>query len=69
MSTAEPSDPQLSRELLRALAAEQGMEVEEEDLDAVIAFLRVLLPQLRALEEMVSPDTVPAGLFLPTKQR
>jgi len=40
-----------SERLLRELAARQGVEPTVEDLAAVAAFLEVLLPQLRALEE------------------
>ena len=42
------------------------VQMSDADVEAVMAFLRVLEPQLRALEEMVAPDTVPAALYLPT---
>jgi hypothetical protein len=37
------------------------------DLEAAQAFLRVLVPQFRALERLVPADTVPAGMFVPTE--
>ena len=68
MSKPEASKPLLSGELLQAIAAQHGVEVQEADLEPVIAFLRVLLPELEKLEQIVSPDTVPAGLFLPAEE-
>ena len=54
------------KERLLAVAAAHGVQMSDADVEAVMAFLRVLEPQLRALEEMVAPDTVPAALYLPT---
>lgn len=58
------SAPPLLAEL-RALAALQGVEPSDADLEGVLGFLRVLLPALEELERLVPPETVPAGLFLP----
>lgn len=66
MSTPPAVD--LSSEWLKAIASQQGVDVKEADLEAVLGFLRVLLPQLRELEDIVAPDTVPAGLFLPAEE-
>lgn len=68
MNTPNNTDPTLSVELLQAIAAQQGVPIEEGDLEPVLAFLEVLLPQLRAMEELVSAQTVPASLFLPTHE-
>lgn len=50
---------------LRTLAEAQGVEPTDEDLEAVRAFLAVLLPAFEELERLIPPGTVPAGLFLP----
>ena len=52
-------------EELRAIAAREGVHPTDADLEAVRGFLRVLLPQFRALEAIVPADTVPAAMFLP----
>ena len=57
-----------SIEVLRAVAAQQGIHPQEVDLEAVRGFLAVLLPQLAALEAKVSVETVPAGLPLPVDE-
>ena len=48
-----------SLDVLRELAAHQGVDPSGEDLEAVAGFLRVLLPQLRDLEALVSPEAEP----------
>ena len=65
MSTSETPNPPVSQELLKAIAAQQGVAIQEADLEAVMAFLRVLLPQLQEIEAIVEADTVPARLFQP----
>ena len=52
---------------LRRLAEVQGMAPTDEDLEAVHAFLAVLLPAFEQLERIVPPATVPAALFLPAE--
>lgn len=52
---------------LRRLAEAQGVAPTDEDLDAVRAFLAVLLPAFEELERIVPPATAPAGLFLPAE--
>ena len=42
--------------LLRELAARQGVEPTDEDLAAVRAFLEILLPALRSLEERLAEE-------------
>lgn len=53
-----------SLEDLRRLAERHGVAPTDEDLEAVRAFLGVLLPQLDALERSLGPDDVPAGMML-----
>jgi hypothetical protein len=48
-----------SLDVLRELAAQQGVEPSDEDLEAAAGFLRVLLPQLRRLEELVPAEAEP----------
>ena len=48
-----------SSDLLRELAALQGIAPSDEDLEAVAGFLRVLLPELQGLEELVPPEAEP----------
>jgi hypothetical protein len=50
---------------LRRLAEAQGVAPSDEDLEAVRAFLAVLLPAFEELEQLVPPGTPPAALFLP----
>lgn len=57
-----------SIELLREVAAQQGVHPSDADLEAVQGFLAVLLPALAELERKVSPETVPAGLPLPVEE-
>jgi hypothetical protein len=46
-------------EHLRARAVAQGVFPEDEDLEAVLAFLERLLPALDELEERLPPETTP----------
>ena len=62
--SAEPP----SIEVMRAVAAQQGVHPSDADLEAVRGFLSVLLPALAELERKVSPETVPAGLPLPVEE-
>jgi hypothetical protein len=49
-------DAQSSRlEFLRQLAARQGVEPSEGDLEAVLGFLDAILPELQRLEEQLEP--------------
>ena len=50
---------------LRALARLQGVDPTDADLEAVLGFLRTVLPSLRELEEATGRDVPPAGLYLP----
>lgn len=50
---------------LRRLAEAQGVAPTDADLEAVRAFLAVLLPAFRELEALVPPETAPAAFFLP----
>jgi hypothetical protein len=54
---------------LRRLAEAQGVAPSDEDLEAVSAFLTVLLPAFEELEQVVPPATPPAALFLPGEAR
>jgi hypothetical protein len=46
-------------EVLRALAAQQGVEPSDHDLEAVLGFLETILPALAALEEELPPEAAP----------
>ena len=47
-------DAQSSRlEFLRQLAARQGIEPSDDDLEAVLGFLDAILPELARLEELL----------------
>ena len=48
-----------SVDVLRELAALQGVTPTEADLEAVLGFLRVLLPKLGELELLVPAETEP----------
>jgi hypothetical protein len=58
-----PSSPTPAE--LRALLEAQGVTPTDADLEAVRAFLDVLLPAFAELERLVPPGTVPAGLLSP----
>ncbi len=57
-----------SIQLLRELAARQGVEPTDDDLERVRGFLAVLLPELEKLERRVPPGIVPAGRFAPEEE-
>lgn len=64
MSLREPYNRRVeaaapSIELLRELAAAQGVTPTDDDLEAVLGFLRVLLPAFRELERTIPPDAEP----------
>jgi len=49
-------DAQSSRlQFLRQLAARQGIEPSDDDLEAVLGFLDAILPELQRLEELLEP--------------
>ncbi len=50
------SNPQPTLELLRELATLQGVEASDADLEAVLGFLRVIVPDLEALERAIPPE-------------
>ena len=54
MDAGEPS-----LEVLRELAAQQGVAPTEVDLEAVLRFLGILLPQLGELERLLLAETEP----------
>ena len=49
-----------SLDLLRQLAARQGVFPTDEDLEAVLPFLEAIVPALEELERMLPPGTAPA---------
>jgi hypothetical protein len=53
-SLAEPSI-----ELLRSLAAQQNVHPEDRDLEAVLGFLRLILPALADIDERLPADFAP----------
>lgn len=55
-----PSPEDMRREVERL-----GVPATDDDLELVLAFLRVLYPAFEELERLVPPGTVPAGLFVP----
>lgn len=59
------NDAAPSLELLRSLAEQQGVSPADADLEAVLGFLRAILPALSELERRIPSGTPPAGLFLP----
>ena len=50
---------------LRAQARRQGVDPTDADLEAVLGFLRTVLPALQELEESTGREVPPAGLYLP----
>ena len=46
-----------SVDLLRQLAARQGVFPTDEDLEAVLPFLEAIVPALEELERAIPPDT------------
>jgi hypothetical protein len=53
------SSPVPDVEQLRALAAAQGVHPEHEDLEGVLAFLTVIVPALREIEECLPEEATP----------
>jgi hypothetical protein len=53
------ADGQSSPELLRQLAARQGVEVSDEDVEAVRPFLDAILPELARIEAELELDEAP----------
>jgi hypothetical protein len=51
--------------VLRALAARQGVEPTDDDLEAVQAFLDTILPRLAEVERSLPPGTAPAERVRP----
>jgi hypothetical protein len=49
-----------SIDILRAVAAQEGVFPAEADLEAVLGFLNVILPALAELERRIPPETLPA---------
>ncbi len=49
-------------DVLRALAAAQGVTVGPEDLERVSRFLAGLMPAWEELEALLEPEAVPLGL-------
>jgi hypothetical protein len=43
-------------DFVRQLAAQEGVEPSEEDLEAVVGFLDAILPELARLEELLPPE-------------
>jgi hypothetical protein len=53
------AEPQSSPDVLRKLAARQGVEASDEDMAAVRGFLDAILPELARLEAQLDPDDAP----------
>jgi len=51
--------PQSSLDLLRELAARQGVEPSDDYLEAVLGFVDAILPELARLEELLEPEAEP----------
>jgi len=49
-------DAQSSPDFLRELAARQGVEPSDDDLEAVRGFLDAILPELERLEQLLEPE-------------
>ena len=54
-----------SVDLLRQLAARQGVFPTDEDLEAVLPFLEAIVPVLEELERTIPPDTALAEVSQP----
>jgi hypothetical protein len=57
---SESSLTEPSLEFLRSLAAQQSVHPEDADLEAVLGFLRVILPALAEIERQLPPEMPPA---------
>ena len=58
-SESSPNVAAPSIEFLRAVAAQQGVSVEDEDLAGVLGFLEIVLPRLAELEQRLPAETAP----------
>ncbi|HZR91799.1 MAG TPA: hypothetical protein VFA44_05245 [Gaiellaceae bacterium] len=56
-SSPPPAAPSI--DLLRGLAAQQGVFPTDEDLTGVLGFLEVILPSLVEIERRLPPETAP----------
>jgi hypothetical protein len=56
-SESSPNAAPPSVDFLRTLAAQQGVFVEDDDLEAVLGFLDVVLPRLAEIEQLMPPGT------------
>jgi hypothetical protein len=54
-----------SADELRASAAAIGIDLTDDDLERLLGFLRVLLPQIDELQHVVPRDIAPAALYRP----
>lgn len=63
--SAQSSHPVPPLDVLRALAAAQGVRPTDEDLLAARSFLEAILPALAELERTLPAGLPPAGLFAP----
>jgi hypothetical protein len=54
-----------SADELRASAAAIGIKLTDDDLERLLGFLRVLLPQIEELQHVVPRDGAPAALYRP----
>jgi len=57
VSKSSPSEPAPSVDLLREVAAQQGVSPTDEDLEGVLGFLEVVLPRLEELEARIPRGT------------
>lgn len=57
VSESSPNAAEPSIDFLRAIAAQQGVSVDDEDLQAVLGFLGVVLPRLSEIEQRLPPGT------------
>ena len=60
MSLPDKTKPFIETETLKCIAAQQGVSLQASDLEPVINFLEVLLPQFDLMEEMVNTHATPA---------
>jgi hypothetical protein len=54
---SSPAEPSI--DFLRSLAAQQNVHPEDADLEAVLGFLRLILPALADIEERLPSDFAP----------
>jgi hypothetical protein len=57
VTKSSPSEPAPSIDFLREVAAQQGVSPTDDDLEGVLGFLEVVLPQLEELERRIPPET------------